>query len=79
MEHQEILYEIQLKISSLTQQGREIVFMWVPAHLGIKGNEKADKTAKEAVKKEEVEIKVKLSKTEGTSLVWKEINKQTFI
>jgi len=51
MEHQEILYEIQLKISSLTQQGREIVFMWVPAHLGIKGNEKADKTAKEAVKK----------------------------
>ena len=44
MKH-EILYELQLKTSRLTQQGREIVFMWVSAHLGTKGNEKADKTA----------------------------------
>ena len=30
----------------------------------------------EAVKTEEVEIKVKLSKPEGKSLIWKEINNQ---
>ena len=53
--HQEILYEMQLKTSRLTLQGREIVFMWVPAHVGIKGNEKADKAANE----EEVDMKVK--------------------
>ena len=32
--------------------------MWVPVHLGIQGNEKGEKTAKEALKKEEVEMKV---------------------
>ena len=74
--HQDILYEKLLKTSRLTQQGREITFMWVPAHLGIQGNEKADKSAKEAVKKEEVEMKVKLLKAEGKSLIWKEINMQ---
>ena len=53
--HQEIL----LKTSRLKQQGREITLMWVQAHLGIQGNEQADKVAKEAVKKEEVEMKIK--------------------
>ena len=65
--HQEILYEILVNTSRLIQQGREITFMWVPAHSGIQGNEKADKIAKEAGKKEEMEMKVKLSKAEGKS------------
>ena len=36
--HQEILYEILVKTSRLIQQGKEITFMWVPAHSGIQGN-----------------------------------------
>ena len=35
----------------MVSQGRRITFLWVPVHLVILGNERADKLAKKAVKK----------------------------
>ncbi len=37
---------------------KNITYMWVPAHVGIQGHEKVDRLAKEATKKEHVDIKI---------------------
>ena len=33
----------------MTREGREIVFIWVPGHVGIRGNSAADSAAKDAI------------------------------
>ena len=34
---------------SLQQMGFEVIYTWVPGHMDITGNEKADKAAKQAL------------------------------
>jgi ribonuclease HI len=36
------VYECKQKCWQLARSGREVSFMWVPAHVGIAGNERAD-------------------------------------
>ena len=74
--HQYLIYEILMAIRSVSVRGVVIPLMWVPAHTGISGNEKADKLAKGAVKKENVEVTLHLSKAEGKCLVWRGIMPQ---
>ena len=33
----------------LTKGGKEVVFIWVPGHVGIRGNSAADSAAKDAL------------------------------
>ena len=35
--------------TKMTRDGREIVFIWVPGHVGIRGNSAADSAAKDAL------------------------------
>ena len=44
--------------------------MWVPAHVGIEGNESVDMLAKEALVNEDVELDIHISKAEAKSIVW---------
>ena len=44
--------------SNLSKEGKTITLIWVPSHVGIRGNEMADCLAKEATKHPEIEIEI---------------------
>ena len=39
---------LKLNIQLITQKGKDLTFCWIPSHIGIEGNERADTLAKEA-------------------------------
>ncbi len=69
MEIMQTLYRIQM-------MGITVVFLWVPAHIGIQGNETADKEAKAAVKNNDINVIVNLSKSEIKSIIKKRLKER---
>jgi ribonuclease HI len=47
-ERDSMVFEIRHMISGLTVRGCEISFLWVPSHVGIRGNERVDSLANQA-------------------------------
>ena len=37
------------KYNQLLSRGKDIIFCWIPSHVGIKGNKEADEDAKQAL------------------------------
>ena len=44
-----VLVQILELYTDLIKDGKEIVFVWVPGHVGIRGNSAADAAAKDAL------------------------------
>ncbi len=67
------LYHSLLRIH---RGGIDVQFCWVPAHEGVKGNENADKLAKEALLKE-ISVPIPLGKGEGKAIVKRKGGRKT--
>ena len=53
-----MVLKIREKYSHLVQHGKLISFVWIPSHVGIRGNEEADKAAKDALKLQVSNLKI---------------------
>ena len=67
------MVELLTLMYRIEQAGESVGFMWVPAHVGIEGNELADGAAKRALRREDVDVKVRLGLTECRSIIKKNI------
>lgn len=43
-----LIQDILIRLTSLTQAGKTVIFCWIPSHVGIVGNELADRAARRA-------------------------------
>ncbi|XP_035984330.1 uncharacterized protein LOC118557933 [Fundulus heteroclitus] len=65
----DILIEIQQTLYRINMMGLVVNFVWVPAHNEIKGNEMADRMAKESTNKVRVDINVSFGITEIKGII----------
>ncbi len=59
---EDLIIETRHFLLNIINLGIEVQFCWVSAHTGIKGNEKADKIAKEALEEEQVIMNMSMGK-----------------
>lgn len=65
----DILLEVLQLASGLQKAGKMFSFLWVPAHIGVEGNELADVWAKRAADKDIIDVDIKHSKAEVKSII----------
>ena len=69
----DLMVELLTLMHRIEQAGELVGFLWVPAHVGIEGNELADGAAKRALRREKVDVKVRLGLTECRSIIKRNI------
>ncbi|XP_025762792.1 uncharacterized protein LOC112846838 [Oreochromis niloticus] len=73
---QGMLFTILETISRIRCCGGNIHFLWVPAHVGISGNQKVDRLAKGALTKHRTEMEIKSSGSEAKGFVWRQVGQE---
>lgn len=67
--HVKLIDRLHGLVNSLSNEGISVIFLWVPSHIGIGGNEKADKVAKKACEKERPEYDFGISRSQCKSVI----------
>ncbi len=70
---QDMINEVMQSLFRIRQYGLLVNFVWVPSHMGVKGNEEADHLGKQALNQSQIDIEVTLSKTEIKAIIAKEV------
>ena len=65
----EILMEILIIYKRCLNAGKQVTLVWCPAHIGISGNEKADRAAKAGLNLSDITEPIPLSPTELYSII----------
>uniref|UniRef100_A0A8C1XU29 Uncharacterized protein n=1 Tax=Cyprinus carpio TaxID=7962 RepID=A0A8C1XU29_CYPCA len=73
---QDLVLEVLQSLYRIRQLRIEVTFIWVPAHVGVDGNEEVDLLAKKALNHPQIEIMIALSKAEFKRLITLEANKK---
>lgn len=69
----DILTEIIILYNQCLKNNLEVTLVWCPAHVGLSGNERADRAAKEGLNHEEVDTVMGLAPTEIYSIIRKRV------
>ena len=72
----DLLQTIQVLADFLRKKGNKLIIEYIPAHIGIPGNEICDKLAKKALKQENVECTIGLSSNEFISIIKNKFKKK---
>lgn len=70
---QDMINQVMQSLYRTRQYGILVNFVWVPSHMGVKGNEEADNLAKQALNHSQIDVEVALSKTEIKVIIAKQI------
>lgn len=69
----DLISDILLLLYDLYKRGCYISFLWVPAHMGVEGNELVDHCAKESLESNEVSLLVRPGRTELRSRLMEKV------
>uniref|UniRef100_A0A3B1IE94 Reverse transcriptase domain-containing protein n=1 Tax=Astyanax mexicanus TaxID=7994 RepID=A0A3B1IE94_ASTMX len=71
----DIIYDVLMILLRLQHLGLSVGFLWVPAHVGVEGNECADMLAKRALTLDFINVSVPLSRQEAKLLIKKYVTR----